>query len=149
MLRDAELAMFYAKRHGGDRIEAYRASARSIAALAKSTEEELQRAIKPRQIRMQFQPIWTLNTGRIVGAEALMRWHHPSAASIGPDEFVPLAERAGQIEQLGRLAFEQSAAQLRDLAERCQTARGFLRLGQSVAAPAGDRNHARRHPHAI
>lgn len=112
VLRDAELAMLYAKRHGGDRIEAYRAAARSITALAKSTEEELQRAIKNNQVRMQFQPICALNTGRIVGVEALMRWHHPLRGIISPDEFVPLAERSGQIEQLGRLAFEQSAAQL-------------------------------------
>ena len=112
VMRDAELAMLYAKRHGGDRIEAYRAAARSIVALAKSTEEDLQRAIKNEQIRMQFQPICELSTGRIVGAEALMRWRHPLRGIIGPDEFVPLAERSGQIEQLGRLAFEQSASQL-------------------------------------
>ena len=112
IIRDAELAMLYAKRHGGDRIEAYRAAARSIVALAKSTEEDLQRAIKNDQIHMQFQPICELTTGRIVGAEALMRWRHPLRGIIGPDEFVPLAERSGQIEQLGRLAFERSAGQL-------------------------------------
>ncbi len=112
LLRDAELAMLYAKRHGGDRIEAYRAAARSITALAKSTEEELQRAIRNSQIYMQFQPICSLATGRIVGAEALMRWQHPTRGVVGPDEFVPLAERSGQIEQLGRLAFEQTATAL-------------------------------------
>ena len=112
ILRDAELAMLYAKRHGGDRIEAYRAAARSIVALAKSTEEDLQKAIKNGQIRMHYQPICELATGRIVGAEALMRWQHPLRGMIGPDEFVPLAERSGQIEQLGRMAFEQSATQL-------------------------------------
>ena len=112
LLRDAELAMFYAKRHGGDRIEAYRAAARSISALAKSSEDELQIAIRQGQIRMQFQPICALNTGRIVGAEALMRWQHPSRGLVGPDEFVSMAERTGQIEQLGRLAFEQTAIAL-------------------------------------
>jgi EAL domain-containing protein (putative c-di-GMP-specific phosphodiesterase class I) len=61
---------------------------------------------------MQFQPICALNSRRIVGVEALMRWRHPLRGVIGPDEFVPLAERSGQIEELGRLAFEQSAAQL-------------------------------------
>ena len=112
VLHDAELAMLYAKRHGGDRIEAYRAAARSIVALAKANEEELERAIRNDQIRMLFQPICALNSGRIVGVEALMRWEHPLRGLIGPDEFVPLAERSGQIEQLGHLAFSQSAAQL-------------------------------------
>ncbi len=111
VLHDAELAMLYAKRHGGDRIEAYRAAARSIVALAKATEEELQRAIKSDQFRMLFQPICAISTGRIVGVEALIRWRHPLRGLIGPDEFVPLAERSGQIEEIGRLAFEQSAAQ--------------------------------------
>ncbi len=112
LLRDAELAMLYAKRHGGDRIEAYRAAARSISALARSSEEELQQAIRQDHVRMQFQPICALNTGRIIGAEALMRWQHPTRGLVGPDEFVPLAERTGQIEQLGRLAFEQTASAL-------------------------------------
>ena len=112
ILRDAELAMLYAKRHGGDRIEAYRAAARSIVALAKSTEDDLQKAIKNGQIHMHYQPICELATGRIVGAEALIRWQHPLRGIIGPDEFIPLAERSGQIEQLGRMAFEQSATRL-------------------------------------
>ncbi|MBU1174656.1 MAG: sensor domain-containing phosphodiesterase [Alphaproteobacteria bacterium] len=112
VLRDAELAMLYAKRHGGDRIEAYRAAARSIAALAKATEEDLSRAMKNDQIRMYYQPICELTSGRIVGAEALVRWRHPIRGLIGPEEFVPLAERSGQIEELGRLIFEQSAGQL-------------------------------------
>lgn len=115
VLHDAELAMFYAKRHGGDRIEAYRAAARSISALARATEEDLSKAIKSDQIQMLFQPVVDIVNGRIVGAEALMRWYHPVRGMVAPDEFVPLAERTGQIEQLGRLAFEQSAAQLNRL----------------------------------
>src|SRR5690606_3135209 len=52
--------------------------------------------------------------GQMVGAEALMRWTHPTRGLVNPDEFVPLAERSGQIEKLGRLAFEQSATQARE-----------------------------------
>ena len=63
---------------------------------------------------MQFQPVTDIQTGQISGAEALMRWIHPTRGVVNPDEFVPLAERSGQIEKLGRLAFEQSAAQAKD-----------------------------------
>jgi PAS domain S-box/diguanylate cyclase (GGDEF) domain len=114
VLRDAELAMYYAKRLGGDRIEAYRASARSIASYNKASEEDLERGLKQGELHVQFQPVMDIQTGLIVGAEALMRWNHPTRGTVTPDEFVPLAERSGQIEKLGRLAFEQSAAQARD-----------------------------------
>ncbi|ODT76689.1 MAG: diguanylate cyclase [Pelagibacterium sp. SCN 64-44] len=114
VLRDAELAMYYAKRLGGDRIEAYRASARSIAAYNRASEEDLERGMKQGELHVQFQPVTDIQTGQIVGTEALMRWNHPTRGAVNPDEFVPLAERSGQIEKLGRLAFEQSAAQARD-----------------------------------
>src|SRR5690606_12969398 len=114
VLRDAELAMYYAKRLGGDRIEAYRASARSIASYSKASEEDLERGLKQGELHVQFQPVMDIQTGQIAGAEALMRWNHPTRGVVTPDEFVPLAERSGQIEKLGRLAFEQSAAQARD-----------------------------------
>jgi len=114
VLRDAELAMYYAKRLGGDRIEAYRASARSISAYNKASEEDLERGMRQGELHVQFQPVCDIVNGQIVGAEALMRWTHPTRGAVNPDEFVPLAERTGQIEKLGRLAFEQSAAQARD-----------------------------------
>ncbi|MBB4053259.1 diguanylate cyclase (GGDEF)-like protein/PAS domain S-box-containing protein [Devosia subaequoris] len=114
VLRDAELAMYYAKRLGGDRIEAYRASARSIASYSKASEEDLERGLKQGELHVQFQPVMDIQSGQIAGAEALMRWNHPTRGLVTPDEFVPLAERSGQIEKLGRLAFEQSAAQAKD-----------------------------------
>ncbi|HEY4201068.1 MAG TPA: EAL domain-containing protein [Devosiaceae bacterium] len=114
VLRDAELAMFYAKRLGGDRIEAYRASARSISAYNRASEEDLDRGLKQGELHVQFQPITDINSGQVVGAEALMRWNHPTRGLVNPDEFIPLAERSGLIERLGRLAFEQAAFQMRD-----------------------------------
>ncbi|MCW5721833.1 MAG: EAL domain-containing protein [Devosia sp.] len=114
VLRDAELAMYYAKRLGGDRIEAYRASARSISSYNRASEEDLERGMKEGELHVQFQPVTDIGTGHIVGAEALMRWNHPTRGTVNPDEFVPLAERSGQIDKLGRLAFEQAATQARD-----------------------------------
>jgi EAL domain-containing protein (putative c-di-GMP-specific phosphodiesterase class I) len=114
VLRDAELAMYYAKRLGGDRIEAYRASARSIAAYTRASEEDLDRGLRHGELEVQFQPIMDIHSGEIAGAEALMRWNHPSRGIVAPEEFIPLAERTGMIERLGRLAFEQAAAQTKE-----------------------------------
>ena len=114
VLRDAELAMYYAKRLGGDRIEAYRASARSIANYNRASEEDLERGMRQGELHVQYQPVMNITSGQIIGAEALMRWSHPTRGVVNPDEFVPLAERSGQIEKLGRLAFEQAAAQAKD-----------------------------------
>jgi diguanylate cyclase (GGDEF)-like protein/PAS domain S-box-containing protein len=114
VLRDAELAMYYAKRLGGDRIEAYRASARSIASYNRASEEDLERGMRQGELHVQYQPIMNVASGQIVGAEALMRWNHPTRGVVNPDEFVPLAERSGQIEKLGRLSFEQTATQARE-----------------------------------
>jgi diguanylate cyclase (GGDEF)-like protein len=126
VLRDAELAMYYAKRLGGDRIEAYRASARSIASYNKASEEDLERGLKQGELHVQFQPVMDIQTGQLAGAEALMRWNHPTRGVVTPDEFVPLAERSGQIEKLGRLAFEQAAAQARDWMTTIGLPEGFF-----------------------
>jgi diguanylate cyclase (GGDEF)-like protein/PAS domain S-box-containing protein len=114
VLRDAELAMYYAKRLGGDRIEAYRASARSIAAYNRASEEDLERGMSQGELQVQFQPVMDMISGKIAGAEALMRWLHPTRGPVAPTEFIALAERSGQIERLGRIAFEQAAFQMRD-----------------------------------
>jgi diguanylate cyclase (GGDEF)-like protein/PAS domain S-box-containing protein len=116
VLRDAELAMYYAKRLGGDRIEAFRASARSIAAYSKASEEDLDRGLRHGELTVLFQPIMDIHSGLIAGCEAVMRWNHPQRGEILPEEFVPLAERSGLIDRLGRASFEQAAGQARDWA---------------------------------
>jgi len=116
VLRDAELAMYYAKRLGGDRIEAFRASAKSIAAYSKASEEDLDRGLRHGELQVQFQPIMDIHAGTIAGCEALMRWNHPQRGVVMPDEFVPLAERTGLIDRLGRVALEQAAGQAREWA---------------------------------
>ncbi|WP_155889386.1 EAL domain-containing protein [Cucumibacter marinus] len=112
VLRDAELAMMYAKRMGGDRIEAYRVHARQIAEAGKLMQADLERAIEKRELSMLYQPIVDIHTDAIAGAEALMRWNHPNRGTISPSEFIPLAERTGLIDRLGQLAFEQAARQV-------------------------------------
>lgn len=114
VLRDAELAMHYAKRHGGDRIEAFRATTRSIAAYAQAIETDLEEALDRRDLQLLYQPIVDIHANTIVGAEALLRWNHSERGQVSPNVFIPLAERTGQIERLGRIAFEQAAEQTRE-----------------------------------
>lgn len=111
VLRDAELAMYYAKRHGGDRIEAYRASARSISAYSRASEEELTKALDNGELVLLYQPVVDLETGQLAGAEALMRWNHPERGELGPEHFIPQAETSGLIERIGQFAFETAAEQ--------------------------------------
>src|SRR6218665_2850545 len=129
VLRDAELAMYYAKRLGGDRIEAFRASARSIAAYSKAGEEDLDRGLRHGELSVLFQPIMDIHAGTIAGCEALMRWNHPQRGVVAPEEFVPLAERTGLIERLGRLAFEQAAGQTREGVNTLPLPEGFFVSG--------------------
>jgi diguanylate cyclase (GGDEF)-like protein len=114
VLRDAELAMQFAKRHGGDRIEAYRAAVRTVESSSQPLEDDLEDALERRDLQLLYQPIVDIHSGRIVGAEALTRWNHPQRGLISPSAFIPLAERTGQIEKLGRIAFEQAAHQTRE-----------------------------------
>src|SRR5690606_32230299 len=62
----------------------------------------------------------------IAGCEALMRWNHPQRGIVAPEEFVPLAERTGLIERLGRLAFEQAAGQARDWVDQLNVPEDFF-----------------------
>jgi EAL domain-containing protein (putative c-di-GMP-specific phosphodiesterase class I) len=75
---------------------------------------------------VQFQPIMDIHAGTIAGCEALMRWTHPQRGVVPPEEFVPLAERTGLIERLGRLAFEQAAGQAREWAATLQLPEEFF-----------------------
>jgi EAL domain-containing protein (putative c-di-GMP-specific phosphodiesterase class I) len=67
-----------------------------------------------------------IHSGQIAGAEALMRWNHPSRGAVNPEEFIPLAERTGLIERLGQLAFEQAATQTRDWLGQLQLGEDFF-----------------------
>jgi len=134
VLRDAELAMYYAKRLGGDRIEAYRASARSISAYSAASEQDLEIAINDGELQVNYQPIYNIQTGKIAGAEALMRWNSPTKGIVMPAEFVPLAERTGLIEKLGRLALRQAANQTGDWINSLPLAEDFF-VSINLSAP--------------
>ncbi|MGJ8529760.1 EAL domain-containing protein [Maritalea sp.] len=126
ILRNAELAMMYAKRMGGDRIEAFRANTSELGVAANTLDIDLERAIDQRELQMYFQPIYELATDKLAGAEALMRWHHPNRGAISPEEFIPLAERSGLIERLGQVVIEQTAIQLRNWMSASELPKNFF-----------------------
>ncbi|WP_244635511.1 EAL domain-containing protein [Chthonobacter albigriseus] len=112
LLKDAEVAVAYAKRLGGDRIESYRTSLRAAAADALSLEADLKLALEREEMKVLYQPIVRLEDRTIAGFEALLRWDHPKRGRIPPADFIPAAERSGLIVQLGLFVLERAARQL-------------------------------------
>jgi diguanylate cyclase (GGDEF)-like protein/PAS domain S-box-containing protein len=118
IVKDAEIGMYYAKRLGGDRIEAFRPALRQHGADTLTLEADLRRAIGREEIKVLYQPIVRLEDRTIAGFEALARWDHPQHGRIPPSEFIPLAERNGLIIPLGLFVLERAAKQLSDWQEQ-------------------------------
>lgn len=112
VMQDAEVAMYHAKRLGGDRIEAFRPALRQHALDILGLEADLRRALDNDEIEILFQPIARLIDRRVAGFEISARWNHPRRGRISPAEFVPIAERSGLIIPLGLYVFERAARHL-------------------------------------
>jgi diguanylate cyclase (GGDEF)-like protein/PAS domain S-box-containing protein len=101
LLREAEIAMYRAKRTGPDRIEIFNAAMRTEKDGRPALESELRRAIDKKQLKLVFQPIYYLPTESLAGFEALLRWDHPTRGALSDAEFMPIAEESDLIGQLG------------------------------------------------
>jgi diguanylate cyclase (GGDEF)-like protein/PAS domain S-box-containing protein len=112
VLKDAELAMYYAKRIGGDRIEIFKPAMRSRKTDRLAMESELRRAIEREEIKMLYQPIVRLEDRAIAGFEALARWDHPKLGRLSPAEFISIAEEIGLIVDLGLFVLDHTARHL-------------------------------------
>jgi len=112
VLKDAELAMYYAKRIGGDRIEVFKPAMRSRKTDRLTIESELRRAIEREEITILYQPIVRLEDRAVAGFEALARWDHPKMGRLSPAEFISIAEEIGLIVDLGLFVLNHTARQL-------------------------------------
>ncbi len=112
VLKDAELAMYHAKRIGGDRIELFKPSMRARKTDRLTLELELRRALERDEITILYQPIVRLDDRSIAGFEALARWDHPKMGRTSPSEFIAIAEEIGLIVDLGMSVLERTARQL-------------------------------------
>ena len=101
MLRDADIAMYQGKAAGKARWTLYDPAMRAAAVERLELESDLYLALDDNQFRLVYQPIVELETERVVGFEALLRWHHPTRGVIVPDVFIPIAEDNGSIVAIG------------------------------------------------
>src|SRR4051794_11139523 len=112
VLKDAELAMYHAKRIGGDRIEMFKPSMRARKTDRLTLESELRRALEREEITILYQPIVRLEDRSIAGFEALARWDHPKMGRLSASEFISIAEEIGLIVDLGLFVLDRTARQL-------------------------------------
>ncbi len=129
LLRDADIAMYEAKRAGKCQIKIFDPSMRLTATRHLEFRSDLGAAIELGQLRLVYQPMVELRTHQVVGAEALLRWEHPTKGSISPSEFIPIAERAGLIVPIGNWVIEESIR----AASRWQ-AKGLQQVSVNVSA---------------
>jgi diguanylate cyclase (GGDEF)-like protein/PAS domain S-box-containing protein len=111
-LKDAELAMYHAKRNGGDRIDVYKPAMRARKSDRLTIASDLRRAIEREEITILYQPIVRLEDRVVAGFEALARWNHPKLGRMSPHEFINIAEESGLIVELGLFVLERTARQL-------------------------------------
>jgi diguanylate cyclase (GGDEF)-like protein/PAS domain S-box-containing protein len=111
ILRDADIALHRAKTSGEARHEVFDRAMHESAISRLQLENDLRRAVEGQEFRVQYQPIVSLRTGRIVGFEALVRWHHPERGIVSPLDFIPLAEETGMIVLIGQYVLCEACGQ--------------------------------------
>ncbi|MCP5159297.1 MAG: EAL domain-containing protein [Gammaproteobacteria bacterium] len=112
LIRNADTAMYRAKARGGNVAHFYTPSLTENVQQRVATETALRQAVDTHELELHFQPIIALDTQRIIGAEALLRWRAPSRGVLLPDSFLPIAELSGLILQIGRQVIELACTQL-------------------------------------
>jgi diguanylate cyclase (GGDEF)-like protein len=112
LIRNADFAMYGAKASGKTQHRVYQASARKAADDGAQMRADLRGAVHRGELRLEYQPIVELGSGRVRSFEALVRWAHPTRGLLGPAAFVPLAEETGAIVSIGDWVLETACAQL-------------------------------------
>ena len=119
VLRDADVAMYYAKQHGRNRLATFDERFRRRAIDRLALEEELRHGLATGELHPAYQPIVALDTLAIAAVEALARWTHPQRGAVPPTVFIPIAEETGLIAPLGRLMLGRATQQVAMWRESC------------------------------
>jgi PAS domain S-box-containing protein len=117
IVRDAKIALRRARRDEID-VQVFDAATKAYAQSIAELEGDLRKAFDARELFLEYQPVVSLGDGRITGVEALLRWNHQERGPIPPSEFLPVAEEAGLLEELGYWVTETACRQMRDWIER-------------------------------
>ncbi|HAX86268.1 MAG TPA: GGDEF domain-containing response regulator [Cyanobacteria bacterium UBA11370] len=114
LLNRANKAMFQAKQQGGDQYQFYSAVLNIGSSDRVSLQTSLRYALERQELQVYYQPQVSLQTGQIMGAEALVRWQHPERGFISPDKFIPLAEETGLIIPIGEWVLQTACQEIKN-----------------------------------
>lgn len=131
LIRNADTAMYQVKAAGGNGYRFYDDAMNASVARRLTLERGLRRALATDELKLHYQPRLDLRTGRVVSAEALLRWTSPELGVIAPTEIIPIAEETGLIQNVGRWALATACAEARSWDEQ-----GGEKLGVSVNVSA-------------
>ncbi|WP_207281199.1 bifunctional diguanylate cyclase/phosphodiesterase [Pseudomonas sp. FW300-N2F2] len=137
LLQKAEQTMTLAKSRSRNRYQFYIASVDSEMRRRRELEKDLREALAREQFTLVYQPQISYRDLRVVGTEALIRWHHPEHGLVPPDLFIPLAEQNGTIIAIGEWVLDQACRQLREWHDQ-----GFLDLRMAVNLSTVQLHHA-------
>jgi predicted signal transduction protein with EAL and GGDEF domain len=118
LIANADAAMYLAKGHGGDCHATYTSDLNADGERKLLLESALFSAIARDEMDLHYQPLISASSGKLIGAEALLRWTHPTLGTIAPAEFVPIAEDSGLIGQIGEWALRKACLQIADWSRR-------------------------------
>lgn len=115
LMKNADLAMYQAKYQGRNVFQFYTQAMNREVTDRMNLESELRQAVKNQEFELFYQPQVDLHSGKIIGAEALLRWRHPSKGLISPDAFIPLAEESGLIVPIGKWVIRSACQQAKSI----------------------------------